>query len=72
MMPPINYNYHLSKNKKYFFTMKLMKHNTVLRLGNNIHLPTASYFKINGIMCCIVLKYYYLCYVNGKKERKNG
>jgi hypothetical protein len=29
---------------------------------------TASYFKIYGIMCCIVLKYVYVCIVIGNKQ----
>ncbi len=44
-----------------------MKLNTALAFMNNLLLCKSSYFKINGIMCCIVLKTYYLCFVIAKK-----
>lgn len=62
--PPLNiYYYHLSKILfflKYPFGLKGI---VVLGFNNFNDTLTTSYLKINGIMCCIVLKYLYLCVI---------
>ena len=45
----------------YFCYKKKFKVLTFKRLSVKYHKCTTSYLKINGIMCCIVLKYFYLC-----------
>jgi hypothetical protein len=43
------------------------KVNTVKTSGQKQLIFTAHYYKKYGIMCCIVLKLYYLCVVIGDK-----
>lgn len=66
MMPLILKKSHSATFKNLFKKSFCLKPFTVLVLTNNLLLGKSSYFKINGIMCCIVLKSYYLCYVIGK------
>lgn len=55
----------LSKN---FYFLKL---NTDKAFGTAQLIFSTSYYKKYGIMCCIVLKFYYLCVVIGDKPVKS-
>jgi hypothetical protein len=70
-LPLIIQKCHLSHCKNIFLTCHQIRNAILARLlGKNCLQFTASYFEINGIMCCIVLKSLYLCVVKGKEGQK--
>jgi hypothetical protein len=61
---PILTTHHLQANLKTH--QKSSKPSSTLIFIQNTIIPTASYFKKDGTLCCIVLKFYYLCVVKGE------